>query len=104
MEKTFKITLADGTVLDNLGMNGSNYISEKAIKDSVFEGNLHRVEIFDSATDTVTVMHDCELVQNVKVGNEYWFILREKTEEELSIDALNGAIIELAEIIGDLAE
>lgn len=103
MEKTFKITLADGTVLDNLGMNGNNYISEEAISADVFEDNLSRIEIEDEAEATKSVMHDCELVQIIEVDNEYWFILREKTEEELSIDALNGAIIELAEIIGELA-
>ena len=103
MEKTLKITLADGTVLDNLGMNGNNYISEEVISDDVFEDNLRHVEVFDSATDVKTVLHDCELVQNIEVDGGCWFTLREKTEEELSIDALNGAIIELAEIIGELA-
>ena len=36
----YKITLADGTVLENLELNGNNYIAEGVIEDSVFEGNL----------------------------------------------------------------
>lgn len=102
MEKTFKITLSNGTVLEGLGLNGNNYISEKKIKDSVFEDNLSRVEILDTATGETTILRDAELVQNIKVGSEYWFVFREKSQEELEIEALNGAIIELAEIIGEL--
>lgn len=102
MEKTIKITLSDGTVLENLGLTGNNFVSDEKIDDSVFEDNLDKVEIFDSATDEKQVLHDADLVQNIKYGDEYWFILREKTKEEVDIEALNGAIIELAEIIGDL--
>jgi len=35
-EKTYRITLADGTILDNLTMNGNNFISEEAIDASLF--------------------------------------------------------------------
>ena len=102
MEKTIKITLSDGTVLENLGLTGNNFVSDEKIDDSVFEDNLDKVEIFDSATDEKQVLHDADLVQNIKYGDEYWFILREKSAEEVSIETLEGAIAELAEIIGDL--
>ena len=102
MEKTITITLADGTKLENLGLNGNNYISDEEIDSTVFEDNLHRVEIHDSETGETTVLHDAELVQLVKYDEEYWFIFREKSSEEADIEALNAAIIELAEIIGDL--
>ena len=32
----YKITLHDGTVLDDLELNGNNFISEKVIDDSVY--------------------------------------------------------------------
>lgn len=102
MEKTITITLADGTKLENLGLNGNNYISDEEIDSAVFEDNLHRVEIRDSETGETTVLHDAELVQLVKYDEEYWFIFREKSPEEADIEALNAAIIELAEIIGEL--
>lgn len=102
MDKTITITLADGTVLENLGMNGNNFISEEKIEDSVFEDNLDRVEIYDGATEETTILHDAELVQNVKYDEEYWFVFREKSSQELDLEAINDAIIELAEIIGDL--
>ena len=48
------------------------------------------------------MLHDADLVQNIEYEGEYWFILREKSAEEVSIETLEGAIAELAEIIGDL--
>ena len=102
MEKTFTITLADGTVLENLGLTGNNFVSEEKIDDSVFENNLDKVEVYDSATGETQVLHDGDLVQNIEYEGEYWFIIREKTKEEVDIETLNGAIMELAEIIGDL--
>lgn len=102
MDKTITITLADGTVLKDLGLTGNNYVSEKKIKDEVFESNLDRVEIHDSSTGITEVLHDADLVQNIEYEGEYWFILREKSAEEVSIETLEGAIAELAEIIGDL--
>lgn len=102
MEKTITITLADGTVLEDLGLNGNNFISDVPIADSVFEDNLGRVEICDSATEETEILHDAELVQNIACGEEYWFVFREKSDAEKDIEAINGAIIELAEIIGEL--
>ena len=41
MEKrTFKITLADGTALEGLTLNGNNYISDKKVTEDVFRDNL----------------------------------------------------------------
>lgn len=37
MEKSFKITLADGTQLKNLKLNGNNYISKTEITDKEYE-------------------------------------------------------------------
>ena len=34
--KIYKITLADGTVIDNLTLNGNNYISKEVVDPSIF--------------------------------------------------------------------
>ena len=44
-EKIYKITLADGTVIDNLRLNGNNYISDKELTAHVFLGKLDKVII-----------------------------------------------------------
>ena len=46
----YKITLADGTVLKNLKLNGNNYIAEGVIDDAVFKDNMATVTITDGKT------------------------------------------------------
>ena len=46
MEKrTWKITLADGTSLDGLDLNGNNFISSTAVTEDTFTGKLSSVTI-----------------------------------------------------------
>ena len=45
MEKSFKITLADGTQLKNLKLNGNNYISKTEITEDDFKGKLSKITI-----------------------------------------------------------
>ena len=82
-EKVYKITLADGTVIDNLTLNGNNFISKKPLDESVFAENCHPVVINDGTSDEVHA--DMELVQIVHVdAGDYWFVLRDVSAEELS--------------------
>lgn len=106
MDNTFKITLGDGTMLENLRLNGNNYISRAAISEDIFtEEALREVEITDG--ETTEVLEDVILIQLVKYGNEYWFILAEKSPEQkekeelyAELEAQAEAIMELAELIG----
>lgn len=83
MDKTYKITLSDGKVIENLKMNGNNFISKDEILEDIFIGNLSSVSIEDS--DGIVENHtDMQLVQVKQYGNEYWFILRDLTEDELT--------------------
>lgn len=88
--KIYKITLSDGTVLDNLRMNGNNFISETEITKSVFEGNCEEVTINNGETDDVHA--NMELVQIQKMGAEYWFVLRDITETELAFIKMQSDI------------
>ena len=45
MEKSFKITLADGTQLKNLKLNGNNYISKTEITEDDFKGIIDLFEM-----------------------------------------------------------
>lgn len=80
-EKNYKVTLADGTVIDNLKLNGNNYISEKELSADMFLGNLGTVTINDGEKDVV--YENMTLVQLAKYDDEYWFILRTMTKKEL---------------------
>lgn len=76
----YKITLADGTVLKNLELNGNNYIAEGVIDDAVFKDNLAKVVITDGeTTDTYT---DMFLVCNRVENGRSWIVLAEKSEQQ----------------------
>ena len=96
----YKITLHDGTVLDNLELNGNNFISEKVIDDSVFSGNLNTVTISNGET-TVTYT-DMKLLSNRVDGGKSWFVLGEKTEQEKAMERLVSALSANAESITDV--
>lgn len=81
-DKIYKITLSDETVIDNLKMNGNNFVSLVEIDKSVFDGNLLSVTINDGEKDEVHT--NMELVQITKMGSECWFVLRDITETELA--------------------
>lgn len=89
-DKIYKITLADGTVIDNLKLNGNNFISSNEIEKSVFDGNLLTVTINDGEKDEVHT--NMELVQISKVDSEYWFILRDIPAEELAFIKMESDI------------
>ncbi len=83
-----KIKLANGTVLDNLELNGNNFISQGIMKDSIFEDNLSTVEITQTtgAETTTKIYHNMKLLQNTtrfSGGKQSWFVLAEMTQDEI---------------------
>jgi len=76
----YTITLNDGTKLENLELNGNNFIAEGVIEDSVFTDNLAKVVITDGETaDTYT---DMFLVCNRVENGRSWIVLAEKSEQQ----------------------
>ena len=96
----YKITLHDGTVLDDLELNGNNFISEQVIDDSVFFGNLDTVTI--SNGETTETYTDMKLLSNRVDGGKSWFVLGEKTEQEKAMERLVSALSVNAESITDV--
>ncbi|MBQ9249882.1 MAG: hypothetical protein IJ179_06120 [Oscillospiraceae bacterium] len=100
MEKrTWTITLADGTALEGLDLNGNNYISSKKITEDVFDDNLGVVTISDGEHEEVH--ENMALVQITKVGAKYWFILRDLTAQEIA-DLRTQANIEYIAMMADI--
>ena len=96
----YQITLHDGTVLDELELNGNNFISEKVIDDSVFSGNLDTVTI--SNGETTETYTDMKLLSNRVDGGKSWFVLGEKTEQEKTMERLMSALTVNSESITDV--
>lgn len=80
-DKTYSITLADGTKLENLKMNGNNFVSKEPVERSTFEYNLSKVVINDGEDDVT--YENMELVQITTMDGDYLFILRQLTKKEM---------------------
>lgn len=80
--KECKITLADGTMLDKLRINGNNFISDVPVDSSVFDYNCSPVVFSDGNTEN-THEH-MELIHVIEQPNgEYWIALRDISDKEL---------------------
>lgn len=72
-----KITLNDGTVIDNLTVNGTNFVSKDKVDESIFtKDNLKKVTIND------TVYENLVFIQQMKLADGYYIAFRQKTAEE----------------------
>lgn len=94
----YKITLADGSVIDGLTLNGNNFITKDEIKEQLFENNCSPVAISDGTNEEIH--ENMELVQITKVNNEYWFILRDIPKEELATIKIKSDIAYIAMMSG----
>ncbi len=81
MDKKYTITLNDGTKIENLRLNGNNFISAAPVTKNMFDGNCSEVTISDGETETT--YKNLDLVQITAIGGEYWFVLRSLTNDEL---------------------
>ena len=91
------ITLQNGTVLDNLTINGNNYISDTLIDDAVFENNLDTVTINDGeSTQTYTNM---KLIANQAYDGKSWFVLAEKSTEDIEKETLEKELTDLWDVV-----
>lgn len=92
----YTITLADGTKLENLELNGNNFVSKTAIDESIFTSkNLKRVTIVDE--DGVTQILEYQVLEQlVQYDDEYHFILRDRTSDEDFKEDINAKIDYLA--------
>ena len=87
----YSIRLKDGTVINNLELNGNNFIPGSTINKTIFENNLEKVIITDDNGNEEEWSN--QKVQFAKIGDTETFILRSKTKEE-----------ELLELLADLTE
>ena len=98
-EKTLHaIILADGTKLDNLRLNGDNYISAVPRKElmAAFDGNLRPVVIDGETHEEMEVVH----VTRHETTQETWFTLRDMPEAKKT-ERKNRADIEYLAMMTD---
>ena len=96
----YEITLADGTKLENLELNGNNYIAEGIIDASVFKDNLSTVTITDGKD--ATVYEDMALLSHRVDGGRSWIVLGEKSAQDKAKERIYSMISSNADSITDV--
>lgn len=96
----YTITLNNGTKLENLELNGNNFIAEDVIDDAVFEDNLATVIIHDGTT--AETYEDMVLVINRVENGRSWFVLREKSAQEKAMERIHALLASNADSITDI--
>lgn len=97
-EKVYSVTLSDGTVLTNLKVNGTNFISESEINSEMFDGKCNTITVYDG--ETSTVYKNIEIVHVTDMNGEYWFSFRMLTTKEVEDMKLRSDIEYLAMMTG----
>ena len=93
----YTVTLQDGTVLDNLELNGNNYISDTLIDDAVFENNLDTVTINDG--ESTQVYENMKLIANQIFDGKSWFVLAEKSAKDIEKETLEKELTDLWDVV-----
>lgn len=92
----YSITLSDGTVIENLELNGNNFIADKVIDSSMFKGKLNPMYISDGTASEYHI--DWELLSNIVHDERSWLVFGEKSEAEKQADTITDLQMALAEV------
>ena len=93
----YSIKLTDGTILDDLELNGNNFISDTTIEESIFENNLDAISIIDNEGN-IEELNNAKVIF-AKVLDKQSFILVEKTKEEIENETLYQLMADLTEVV-----
>lgn len=101
MEKLlYKVTLSDSTEIENLKLNGNNFVSETEITEDIFKGKLSAVTITDS-NGGEQIIENAELISVQEHSGEWWFSIRE-TPETIRIQKQMQANIQYIAMMTDV--
>ena len=93
----YKITFKDGTVIDNLTMNGNNYLSPTEIDSSIFtRKNMSSIVVNDGEKDETLTNHI--FVQETHMADGYYFVFRQMTDSEIAITDIQEALADIYEM------
>lgn len=93
-----KITLFDGTSIEHLTENGSCFISNDKIDESVFADNLSKVTIHRGKN--AEELKDMELAGLWREDGKTWIALRQLSEDEILHAKIHADIEYLAMMTG----
>ena len=89
----YKIEFSDGTSLEDLELNGNNFISKTTIDKSFFTADkLKKVTFTDVAKESSKSYDDMKFIQSVPWESGSAFILLEMSDDEKRMNAIRNAL------------
>jgi len=88
----YTVDLGNGTILENVTMNGNNYVYDGDISEETFDG-IETVTVTDSESEQVTEFHHAKLVALSRYPEGWYFVLGETSEQELREAAREAQIM-----------
>lgn len=99
----YTIMLSNGLEIENLELNGNNYVSKTKIDENIFtKENLSKVTIFNK--ETIETFENLIFVQQMEIQGEFYLFFREHTEQELKDKKLEEENLMLMLAITELYE
>ena len=100
----YKITLADGTMLENLVLNGNNFIAQTAVSDAGFKNNMATVTITNLEDGTVEQIEDGVLLSNIVRDGKSWLVLGQKSAEQKRLETIDRTFTDLQMALAEVYE
>lgn len=83
MKKLYTMILANGNAIDNLELNGNNYVSDIEVSTDTFRGGISPVKISDGKKEET--LDNMELVRIANWENKWWILLQEKEPPSMTM-------------------
>lgn len=90
-KEIFSVELSNGVKIENLELNGNNFISNTEIAEEIFNGGLSEVHI-SGDKGTSYIFNHAKLIQIIELDGKWWFILGEMSAEELLFEKISSDI------------
>lgn len=99
----YTITLSDGRKLENLAVNGTNFVSKTKVDEKIFQNNLAAVVISDGKTERA--YKNLVFVQQMEwADGTYYLAFREKTRTEMLLEKITENSTGMADVQDALVE
>ena len=99
----YTITLSDGRKLENLAVNGTNFVSKTKVDEEIFRNNLAEVKISDGKTERA--YENLVFIQQMEwADGTYYLSFREKTKMEMLAEEITENSIGMADVQDALVE
>ena len=96
-------TVSDGRRLENLTVNGTNFVSKTKVDEGIFRNNLASVVIYDGKTERT--YENLVFVQQMEwADGTYYLAFREKTRMELLTEEITENSTGMADVQEALVE